>query len=640
MLYRYAPIFAALALVSPMQAQDAAADIPAADPAAPPAPVEAAPEPAPAKAEEPSIPRVTGKITRVALYQGNALITREVTVPAGKAGPMELTVSELPTATDPSSVYADTADGIDIRSVACRKRALKEEEKTDDEVDALDKAIDELQRSITTNRNEIALRRIRQEYLRGLERFVAPAATQEMTHGVLQADELEKVTKMHFDQYETASQEVMQLDFENDEIEDKLADLIADRAKLAAGPPVSYDAVVFLDRKEDGESTFQLNYLVRDCGWSPVYNMRGDSAAGRAALQFNALIHQVSGENWNDAELVLSTASPTVSAYNPRLSPLYVQITDPGQTNQPNRAQQQLENRDRYGKAVAQKKEAIKGQYRGKSTAESASANFTANESAASVQLIELSEQLGELRQLSERLPDEDLSIQYRLPKPISLVSRRDPQMVPVLAHEGPANFYHVATPILTASVFREAELANDTGRDLLGGQVNVYLDGQFTGRTDIPTIARGRRFTLGFGVDGQLRARRVLADRTETVQGGNKQVTIESQVILDNYKDQPVTVRVRERTPHTEDTSSLRLALGTMSHDLSKDSDYLRFERPKGILLWDIPVKPGSGDQSTNLNYAYSLEFDKNLTLREIGSAQKTRARDEFLRSRKVLKK
>ena len=169
---------------------------------------------------------------------------------------------------------------------------------------------------------------------------------------------------------------------------------------------------------------------------------------------------------------------------------------------------------------------------------------------------------------------------------------------------------------------------------------MNVYLDGEFIGRTDIPTIARGRSFSIGFSVDGQLHARRVLADRSEAVQGGNRMVSIKSEVILDNYKDEAVTVRVRERTPYNQDTSSLRLSLGEMSHPLSSDPDFQRFERPKGILLWDIEVKPGSGDKSTNLSYTYSLEFDKSLTLREIGSAQKTQARDEFLRSRRALKK
>ena len=222
------------------------------------------------------------------------------------------------------------------------------------------------------------------------------------------------------------------------------------------------------------------------------------------------------------------------------------------------------------------------------------------------------------------------------LGRPVTLVSRREAQMVPVLQHRSKAEFYHVAVPILTAAVFREAELTNATPKDLLGGAVNVYLDDRFTGRTEMPTIARGRTFSLGFGVDGQLRARRSLLDRSEAVQGGNQHVEISVEVVIDNFKENPVSLRLRERTPTMEDTASLRVSLGEMSEPLSTDSDYLRFDRPKGILLWTLKVKPGSGKEATSLSYAYSLEFDKNQALQDITSEQKSRMRIEFIEKSK----
>jgi uncharacterized protein (TIGR02231 family) len=278
---------------------------------------------------------------------------------------------------------------------------------------------------------------------------------------------------------------------------------------------------------------------------------------------------------------------------------------------------------------------AIKSQFRGKSTDEIASQNFRANDSAASVQLIELSERLSELR-LMDQGGEEDLSIRYELSTPISVVSRRDAQMVPVLQHQSPADFYHVAVPILTTSVFREAELANATGRDLLGGQVNVFLDGEFKGRTEISSVARGRSFTLGFGVDGQVKARRTLVDRRDDVQGGNRQVSVSSEIIIDNFKQEAVKIRLRERMPFMEDATNLRVSIGEMSQPLSANADYLRYEKPKGILRWDIEAPPGSLDKSTSLRYTYSLEFDKSLTLRDISKEQKQRAQQEFLQEYK----
>ena len=587
-------------------------------------------------AESKGPPAVTGRLTGVTLYQGTALVTRHIDLPAGEKGPFEVIVTPLPTATDPASVFADRAEGVEVRAVACRSRPPEEAEKLEGAVAELEQAIKTLNQEISISRNEIALRRIRQDYLKSLGNFVAPAVSQEMAHGVLQAKEIEAVTKMHFTEYETASQEIMEMDFKIADDQEKLARLQKERDKLAAGPPVTYDAVLYLDKPKEGAASLKLNYLVKDCGWSPVYNVRGNIAQNEIGIEFNALIHQVSGENWDGVKLALSTASPTVSAYNPQLAPLYVRVAGGGQQA----GVGAVGNSIRFNKALDQQKAALAGQFRGQSIQEAATANFDANDFAASVQLIELSERMSELRRLREDSTEDVLSIEYDLERPVTLVSRREAQMVPVMQHRGKAEFYHVAVPILTSAVFREAELTNVTSQDLLGGTVNVYLDGRFTGRTEMPTIARGRNFTLGFGVDGQLRARRNLIDRREAVQGGNQQVEISVEVVLENYKDKPTKLRLRERTPTMEDAASLRVALGQMSQELSVDPDYVRFGKPKGILLWNLEVKPGSGKDATSLSYSYSLEFDKNQTLQDITREQKTRMRTDFIEQRRRARK
>ncbi|MGJ8644713.1 MAG: DUF4139 domain-containing protein [Luteolibacter sp.] len=578
---------------------------------------------------EGAVETVKGRMTEITLYQGTAVVSRLVEIPAGKTGTFELVIGPLPSATDASSVHADQAQGVTVRSVACRSRPPEEAAKLEGRAGAVAKSIKELEVKNAIAKNEIALRRIRQDYLKDLQGFVAPAASQEMTHGVIQSKELEAVTQMHFREYEKASQEIMELDLQIQDDSKVLAELKKEQAKLAAGPPVTYDAVVYLDKPKAGAASISLNYFVGDCGWFPVYNVRGDTAKNDVNVEFNALIHQVSGEDWKDVKVALSTASPKTSAYNPRLSPLYVDVTKNTGADSPNA------NADTYKDAVEKKNVAIKSQFRGKSTDEIASQNFRANDSAASVQLIELSERLSELR-LMDAGGEEDLSIRYELATPISVVSRRDEQMVPVLQHQTPASFYHVAVPILTTSVFREAELVNATGRDLLGGQVNIFLDGEFKGRTEISSVARGRTFTLGFGVDGQVKVRRTLVDRRDDVQGGNRQVSISAEIIIDNFKEKAVKLRLRERMPFMEDTTNLRVSVGEMSEPLSKNADYLRYEKPKGILRWDLDAPPGSLDKSTSLRYTYSLEFDKSLTLRDINKEQKQRAQQEFLKDYK----
>ena len=405
-------------------------------------------------AEPPAV--LPGKISEVTVYQGTALVSRVVDIPAAAAAPMEVVVSNLPSATDPNSVYADQAQGVVIRSVAFRTKAPDQAAQAQSEVAKLEQAIKDLRKATAVAHNEIALRRIRQDFLKRLgANFVAPAAEREMTHGVLQAAELQKLTKLQFDEYEKASQEIMKLDLEIEENSTQL-ELLEDRRKtLAAGPPVAYEAVVYLQKTAAGPASLKLNYLVKDCGWDPSYNFRGDTAKGEVAMEFNAIVQQVSGEDWSDVKLALSTASPSVGAYNPQLSPLFVRVQTGGAKEESRTAAQ-----TKYAQAQASRQEALVRQFRGNSVDEMLQANFAANESAASVQLMELTERIGNLRAI-EGGKAEPGSVVYNIERPVSLQSRRDAQLVPVLAGRMKSKFYHVAAPVLTASVFREASLNN-----------------------------------------------------------------------------------------------------------------------------------------------------------------------------------
>lgn len=185
--------------------------------------------------------------------------------------------------------------------------------------------------------------------------------------------------------------------------------------------------------------------------------------------------------------------------------------------------------------------------------------------------------------------------------------------MVRVLQTELPGNFYYVATPVLTDYVFREVELNNDGTADFLAGPINVYLDGRFVGRGEIPTVARGQTFVVGLGADSQLRTRRELVDKKTGVNGGNREINVDYRLVVENYKDQPVQVRITDRLPKPIKNQEIRVTMLKPARSLSDDKVYQRMERPLGILRWDAEVPGRSvGDQVFEIDYSYSLEFDR----------------------------
>jgi uncharacterized protein (TIGR02231 family) len=208
-------------------------------------------------------------------------------------------------------------------------------------------------------------------------------------------------------------------------------------------------------------------------------------------------------------------------------------------------------------------------------------------------------------------------SLSYQLNGSVSLASRSDQQMCRIMQTDMGSKFYHVAVPVLTSFVYREAELANSSDKDLLAGPITVYLDGRFVGRGEIPTMARGQTFVVGFGADPQLRARRELVDKQDGVQGGNRETKFEYRLVVENFAKDKTLVRVLDRLPHAENNADIRVTLGDTSDPISADKLYQREERPMGIVRWEIEAPAqAAGETARLIKYHYKVEYDRQFVV------------------------
>jgi uncharacterized protein (TIGR02231 family) len=451
-------------------------------------------------------------------------------------------------------------------------------------------------------------------YLDKLEAFVAPTVTTELAKGVLNAEVLQKVTLFNFEQRKAAVDEALRLTAENRDLEKQLVLLRRKREELAAGHSKTLrEAVLFLDKKAAGPAQVKLCYLSNGAGWSPAYNFRAGNDGQRVKLEYNALIQQQTGEDWSGVTLTLSTASPLLSCVVPTLAPFRVSLIRGAQQQGGQQAYQ-----DQHTAIQRRKNVANVAQGKAIRDADNRAFNWEMNVAANDFQVLELQAEQETLRFLREQPVDsEGIAVTYALPGPVSLASRADQQLVRITSLELACKFYYVATPVLTPFVYREAELVNTAADVLLDGPVNAYLAGRFVGRGEIPSVSRGQTFVVGFGSDNQMRARRELADKSDQVQGGNRELTFKYRLILENYRDEAVTVRVLDRIPYSERANEVRVTLGELKDKLSEDALYLRTEKPKGILRWEVelPAK-ASADKARIVEYSYKAEFEKGLNI------------------------
>ena len=168
--------------------------------------------------------------------------------------------------------------------------------------------------------------------------------------------------------------------------------------------------------------------------------------------------------------------------------------------------------------------------------------------------------------------------------------------------------------PLLGSYVYRNARATNTGAVPLLAGPYSAYIGGEFVGRGRLPLVARGQELTIGFGVDTQLRCRRELLDKSDKVAWGSRVQTFKYQLRLESFKDKPVAVRLIDRIPATKDTDLIKINLGRVSEKLSTDPVYVRDEKGRGILRWDIDLAArAAGAKSRNVDYSFEMKYAKD---------------------------
>ena len=594
---------------------------------APAAPPPAAPATRPA---EPPDKVAASRIVAATVYQGTALVTREVDVPEGQ-NLVEFVVSPLPEQTVDSSLYTEGTDGVRVLSTRFRARAVQED--TRDEVRAVEQKIRELNQSNELIQRQTQISEQNLQLLSKLENFTSATMQQLMDKGMLNGDATIGLTKFLMDTRTRLAEGQVKAKHQTEENQRAIEFAQRQMSELTAGANrTQRDAVITVDKgANNAAAKVRLNYLVNEAGWSPQYKLRAGKETDPVQVEYLAAIQQQSGEDWSGVEVTLSTAEPMLNAAPPELLALNVDVTPvrPVATPAPGGKGAQpgsgsfgggggfANARENYARAKQLRQEAQQ-----QLNANQSAAGWAGNNSAAALEqaaeLLAVDEDAGVADlQKEARASREGPSVTYHLKTHLTVPSRNDQQLIEVARLELKPDYFYKAVPVLSQHVYRLANLKNTSDQVLLPGEATMYQGTDFVGRTNLPLVAIGEQFTAGFGVDPQLQASRELVNKARNVQGGNQVHTYNYRVRLSSFKQTPVTVQVWDRLPRAEAAESVGVNLVSTAPELSKDERYLRAERPQNLLRWDVKVEPGeNGEKAKTITYDFKLEYDRNVAI------------------------
>ena len=249
------------------------------------------------------VPTTTGTISKVTVYRGQALVTRTISIDL-PPGASELIVKDLPAMIVPESIYAQTSDNIKVLSVRYRQKAVSQA--TREEVKQLDAQIEDVEYKVKCADRDYKHFVHYGKMFDELKDFTITAAKSDLNRGLLTFEPIEKLAKLIEDK-------ALEYHKRTTELEDKIAELEKDRELLerkrkeleAGHSRTEREAILFISRGGGKKVSIELSYLVNGANWQQQYNLRANPKESNVLIEYNAVVNQTSGENWDGVTLSL-----------------------------------------------------------------------------------------------------------------------------------------------------------------------------------------------------------------------------------------------------------------------------------------------------------------------------------------------
>lgn len=345
-----------------------------------------------------------------------------------------------------------------------------------------------------------------------------------------------------------------------------------------------------------GKADFTVQYQIGGARWWPVYDgrLKTDDGAGNAKLELvrRAVIQQNTSEDWNNVKLSLSTTNPTGQVKAPELFAWLIDFKKPPILRKPAGARKMelsddVAESDRYqnmGRLKSRAPVMLEAPVPVAASQKSAIVNSSQFQMTFDV--------TGETTVLRNGERKKVLLDKFEIVPDIKLR----------------------AVPKKIQKAFLHASFENKTGNVLIPGEISLFRDGVYVGRSSLQLVEPNQVTEVGFGVDPKVNVKWVRADRLQGKTGlltsSNSDVR-KYKITIVNGHEREMDVTVLDQMPYSEN-EALQVSLQNSSPKPDRsDVDDLR-----GVMAWDLKIEP---QKAKVIEFGYEVIWpkDKSITLR-----------------------
>jgi uncharacterized protein (TIGR02231 family) len=364
------------------------------------------------------------------------------------------------------------------------------------------------------------------------------------------------------------------------DIDREIARLEAERN---ATPPKKLDVRIDLNSDSPAPVLLRVTYAVRGARWNPVYDARLETGTKDkpASLELirRAEIVQHTGEDWADVALSVSTVRTARGGSAPELRPLIVRYPVMNQLAAPKPAASVDQYVARGGLVQESRESSRYDDFR-----------------------------LRKAEEQQAALDAGGFQVVFRVPGRIAVPAGQGAKSFRIASTTIAPELMVHAVPALAETAYLQASFKQTDEAPLLPGQVSIYRDGIFVGRSPMALAAKDETVRLGFGADEKVQiARKVLRrlEGTAGLIGSSKIDEREFKTTIRNGHDFPIRVAIEDQLPVSEIDDIQVEMLPVTTVPTARD---LRDRR--GVLEWAFEAKPG---ESRDIKLGWRLRWPKD---------------------------
>ena len=330
---------------------------------------------------------------------------------------------------------------------------------------------------------------------------------------------------------------------------------------------------ILVQSSKSTKSELNISYHVYKCGWQPLYNMRASNIDLPINFEYNAMVFQNTGVNWDGIELTIATGNPVLNGNKPYLNPwrLHQHSLSYFNTNL------RLDNYGAYGEVedddlVKAKEKNQKGSYQKRTVVKTQNLTFSS----------------------------------FQIPQLFSLNTGSGEKRVTLLKRDLPATFHYYSVPKVNNDVCLVAEVTQLEKMPLIPGKYHIYFDETFVGKSFLDPKIMEDTVAISLGKDQSILVDRIKQEEkcmnNSNILGAVKKRGY--QITVKNNRDKAISIEIIDQIPISKNNKI------KVDYKLGQG---LKINEETGMLEWNLEI-PANTKQSTF--FEFEIKHPKKLNI------------------------